>query len=266
MNSMKNEQAVECRVSSVGSQPGAAPRELCPRPSPLVSRLAFTLVELLTVIAIIVLIAALIFPLASAVRKRAFIHNAQGQMAQIETAIENYKAAYGFYPPSSSPGYSPVTNQLYFELAGTMLTTNSGQVYYTTLDRTASILLSDVPEAFGPNVNGFMNCNKPGADEAAAQAQTFLPDLNTNQTAVVTVGNNNTKAAVLVTPLGGPEGGYNPMGTGNGNDGVNPWRYRYPGVNNPGSYDLWVQLMIGNQTNLICNWTKQVQVNNPSVQ
>ena len=43
---------------------------------------------------------------------------------------------------------------------------------------------------------------------------------------------------------------------------MNPWRYAYPGTNNPGSYDLWVQLDIAGNTNLICNWTKQVQINN----
>ena len=45
---------------------------------------------------------------------------------------------------------------------------------------------------------------------------------------------------------------------------MNPWRYNSSSpTNNPGSYDLWVQLSIGGKTNLICNWSKQVQINNP---
>jgi hypothetical protein len=47
---------------------------------------------------------------------------------------------------------------------------------------------------------------------------------------------------------------------------VNPWRYTsnpQSATNNPGSYDLWVQLVMGGKTNLICNWSKQVQINNP---
>ena len=68
----------------------------------LVTRWAFTLIELLTVIAVIAVIAALILPVGGAVRRQAFIHNAQAQMSQLETAIERYKSAYGFYPPASS--------------------------------------------------------------------------------------------------------------------------------------------------------------------
>ncbi len=49
------------------------------------------------------------------------------EMAQLETAIDSYKAAYGFYPPSN-PLYNPTNvttyeghliNPLYYELLGT---------------------------------------------------------------------------------------------------------------------------------------------------
>ena len=106
-----------------------------------------------------------------------------------------------------------------------------------------------------------MNCAKPGGDESAQPARNFLPDLNTNQISKVTVG--GTPVNLLVTPSGGPDNSYNPLG--NANSGVNPWRYAYPGTNNPGSYDLWIQLEIAGNTNLICNWTKSVQLNNNSV-
>ena len=85
-----------------------------------------------------------------------------------------------------------------------------------------------------------MNCAKPGGDESAQPARNFLPDLNTNQISTVTVG--GTPVDLLVTPSGGPDNSYNPLG--NANIGVNPWRYAYPGTNNPGSYDLWIQLDI----------------------
>jgi hypothetical protein len=47
--------------------------------------------------------------------------------------------------------------------------------------------------------------------------------------------------------------------------GVNPWRYNSSSpTNNPGAYDLWIQIVITpGQTNLICNWRKQPQINNP---
>jgi len=46
---------------------------------------------------------------------------------------------------------------------------------------------------------------------------------------------------------------------------VNPWRYNSSNpTNNPGSYELWIQLVFApGKSNLICNWTKQVQINSP---
>ena len=69
---------------------------------------------------------------------------------------------------------------------------------------------------------------------------------------------NNSIFGLLVTSVGGPDPNYSPLP-----GGVNPFRYVYPGTNNPNSYDLWVQLVIRGKTNLICNWNKQVTVNSP---
>ena len=67
---------------------------------------AFTLIELLVVIAIMGILAALIFPVAGAVKKHQYLYNTQAQMEQLETAIDRYKAAYGFYPPSPTNYHS----------------------------------------------------------------------------------------------------------------------------------------------------------------
>jgi prepilin-type N-terminal cleavage/methylation domain-containing protein len=224
---------------------------------------AFTLVELLTVIAVIAIIAALIFPVARTVKRQTIIHSAQAQMAQIQTALERYKSVYGFYPPASAWA---LTNQLYYELEGTVRTNVGGADYYETLDHSVRTPVAVLASAFGAGVGGFMNCNKPGADEAAARAENFLTELNTNQFSPLGL-NNNMAVTVLVTPVGGPDAGYNPvynpLATAyNNNSDVNPWRYNYPGTNNPGSYDLWIQLDIAGKTNLVCNWTKTVEINN----
>jgi len=218
---------------------------------------AFTLIELLTVIAVIAVIAALIFPVAGAVKRQGFIHTAQAEMSQIETALERYHSAYGFYPPGSQQ-YGPLTNQLYYELVGTAVT-NNGVNNYVTLDNSAMIPVASVPTAFGANVGGFMNCNKPNADESAPHAQNFLPGLKPNQ--IGTVSSYGVAISNLVTSVGGPDLNYLPLGAPD----VNPWRYVYPGVNNPNSYDLWVQLRIAGKFYLICNWSSQVQINNGSV-
>jgi prepilin-type N-terminal cleavage/methylation domain-containing protein len=233
------------------------------RHSPLATRhsWAFTLIELLTVIAIIGVIAALILPVAGAVKKHQYLYNTQTEMAQLETAIDRYKATYGFYPPDNqlNPPTSipnPLVNQLYYELVGTVYTnTAAGTVVYAPLDGSSPLPATYVSQAFG--VGGFMNCTKPNGGEDASVAKSFLSDLKPNQ---ITTTSNNVLVTILICSVGGPEVTYQPL---NQQDG-NPWRYNSSSpTNNPGSYDLWVQLVIGKQTNLVCNWTKQVQINSP---
>ena len=117
---MKANQTVESRESRVENQLGRRDAFSRPRPSTFGPRPAFTLIELLVVIAIMGVLAALIFPVLGEVKKRQYINHAQAEMAQLETAIERYKAAYGFYPPGNqlNPA-NPLVNQLYYELTGT---------------------------------------------------------------------------------------------------------------------------------------------------
>ena len=43
--------------------------------------------------------------------------------------------------------------------------------------------------------------------------------------------------------------------------GLNPWRYVSSNpTNNPGSYDLWVDLLIAGVTNRVSNWSQQPQL------
>ena len=65
------------------------------------------------------------------------LKRAQAELTQIETAIETYKTKLGYYPPGNGGYYS--TNQLYYELMGTTLTTIAGQPAYQTLDGSATI-------------------------------------------------------------------------------------------------------------------------------
>jgi type II secretory pathway pseudopilin PulG len=213
------------------------------------------LIELLVVIAIMAALAALLLPVAAAVKKHQYINNAQAEMAKLETAIDRYKSAYGFYPPDNqlNPPTSvpnPLVNQLYYELVGT--TNNNG--VYQTLD--GSTQISAVPNAFG--VGGFMNCSKPGGGEDASVAKNFLPDLKPNQTTIVS--NNQVAETVLITAVGGPDTTYQPLGV----QDKNPWRYISSSpTNNPGSYDLWVQLQISGKRYLVCNWNNSGQINSP---
>jgi prepilin-type N-terminal cleavage/methylation domain-containing protein len=211
---------------------------------------AFTLIELLVVIAIIGILAAFILGVGPAMKRRAYINKTGAEMAQLATAINSYKAAYNFYPPS---GASSMVNPLYYELMGT---TNNGATFQTLDYGSVPLTAIQVNAAFG--VGGFVNCSKPGVGEDAPAAKSFITGLKPQQIGYVTNGSGIT-VYLLLGSAGGPDATYQPLGA----PGMNPWRYVYPGVNNPGSYDLWIQLVIAGQTNLVCNWSKEVQINSP---
>jgi prepilin-type N-terminal cleavage/methylation domain-containing protein len=213
----------------------------------------FTLIELLTVIAVIGVLAALLLPVAGAVKRREYINTATAEMQKIETALERYKAQYGFYPPA---GKNVLKNPLYAELVGTTNVSDvGGGLGFNSLDGNVQVMN---PNEFG--MSGFVNCSKPGAGGESSQAATdFIGELKTTQIAYFTNLDNMGTNALLVVSVGGPDASYEPIGF----QGVNPWRYAYPGTNNPSSYDLWVQLVISGKTNLVCNWSDKVQLNAP---
>jgi len=70
------------------------------------SRRGFTLIELLTVIAIIGIMAGMLFPAINAVRRKSKIATSQSTFSQWCTAVNRYKSVYGFYPNISGT-YSP---------------------------------------------------------------------------------------------------------------------------------------------------------------
>ena len=210
----------------------------------------FTLVELLVVISIIGILVGMSFPLLGIVKKKQYIAHATGEMHQLEAAIESYKSSLGFYPPSN-PG-NPLTNQLYYELTGMAATSTAGQ--FKTLDGMETLDKATLDAAFGANkVGGFVNCTRYNADAETASAKNFIGSTKPAQTKTF------TSVTLFVSSVNGPDSGYKPMGQ----QDFNPWRYVSPGVKNPNSYDLWIQLRIGGKTNLICNWTTKAQTDVP---
>ena len=59
----------------------------------------FTLVELLTVIAIIAILAAMTFPLAGRMREKAKLTKLQGTFSTLRTALTSYLTEHGSFPP-----------------------------------------------------------------------------------------------------------------------------------------------------------------------
>jgi len=262
---MKNNQNIRGRRSGGGNQPVSAPPISGPQLSASDSRHAFTLIELLVVISIIAVLAAFTIPVVKTVARKKILDRTRAEMEQVATAIDRYKAAYGFYPPSNplypnTDVYDAMFSPLYYELLGTTNINSGGPASpaYQTLDNSGVVPLAaaNVLAAFG--VGGLLNCSKGGSGEDAPSARNFLPDLKPSQFNSAT--NNSVLATVFVASVGGPDQNYRPF---HGTPNFNPWRYVNPGVNNPTSYDLWVQLVISGRTNLICNWSKQVQLNSP---
>ena len=220
-------------------------------------RAAFTLIELIVVIAIIGILAALIFPIVGVVNRKKQISTAQTQLKALEVAIDGYKTKLGYYPPDNPN--NAVTNQLYFELLGT---TNNGvngksPDVWGTLDGSAQIGLNTSPNinaVFG--VSGIANSStRAHSDDTGAAAGTFINNLTPNQIGVLDPP-NSPNVKLLVCSVSWPQEltpapiASNPI--------LNPFRYvsSHP-TNNTGSYDLWVDLYIGGKTNRVCNWSTQ---------
>jgi prepilin-type N-terminal cleavage/methylation domain-containing protein len=232
----------------------------------------FTLIELLTVIAIMALIAAMIFPVAGAVKKHQYISTATGELKQIQNWLEDYKAKYGTYPPGNAlppstytlPQHYSMFSPLYYELSGVTITNTAAGTVFTTLDHGAQISSANASTAFG--LGGFINCSK-GVGEDASPARDYMLGLKANQ--ICSVQSAGINISNLVTTVQGPDTSYNPLNfptTSPYGSGPypNPFRYICPGTNNPSSYDLWIQLSISHKMYLICNWSSAVQVNNPA--
>lgn len=69
----------------------------------------FTLVEILSILLIISVILAIVIPIAKTSFEKMRIHQTQGDIAALESAIEGYKSANGQYPDASPASRVPVS-------------------------------------------------------------------------------------------------------------------------------------------------------------
>lgn len=203
-------------------------------------RRAFSLVELLVVIAVIGILAAMIFPAVKGIKNSAARKKAKAELAQIEAAIEQYKAQYSHYPPDNPA--NTALNQLFYELQGTKF----DGVNYTMLDGRTNISAAIVSTTFG--TGGFVNTTKAaGADDFGA-AKNCLPKLIPGQYGFLTTG-----VGLLTTSVPWPQN----LGPAMPNAPLdfNPVNYRLTNPqHNLKTYDLWVDIIISGKTNRISNW------------
>ena len=230
---------------------------------------AFTLIEMLAVIAIISILAAMIFPITKAVNRNKAFSLAKTELANVESAIENYRSKHGSYPPDNPahPYVPPYINQLYYELIGT---TNNG-LSYKTLDGSAFKAASAVQTTFTA-VSGFVNCSKGADSDSGPVAVNFLkPGLKPSQVGKLPDNSDDLqKTRLLVCSVPWPAKdtlNYTPTGIllPDPAANLNPFRYVSTNpTNNPKTFDLWVDIVVAGVTSRICNWSQQpIKVSTP---
>jgi len=204
---------------------------------------AFTLVELLVVMAVIATLAAILFPAFGAIKKKSAIKRAQSALKLVATAIESYKGNLNLYPPDNPD--NPALNPLYYELVGT--TSFSGNIYLTDSGQG----LTNVSAFFGPKVTGLVNVSR-GAGDEAQKAKNFIVGIRSGNYLEIANG-SGLPGTVLGITLKGPL-----MLSDASGASINPVRYVSTNpTNNAGHYDLWVDILVGGKTNRISNWSEK---------
>jgi prepilin-type N-terminal cleavage/methylation domain-containing protein len=240
----------ECGMPNAETRLTPHSSPLCTPHSARRTQRAFTLIELLIVIAVIALLAAMTFPAMRAARLSVMRGRAKAEMREIAAVIERYHDKLGYYPPDNPANFA--CNQLYYELEGTTLSNN----IYFTLDGSAQFPNNPTSfqNAFGAatTVSGFMNCVRPDRHgDEARNAVSFLPDLKPSQFLVTDRG--GVPVTILGSGLEGPLMYQNTAGTR-----INPWCYNSTSPRyNTKSFDLWMDVMAGSKTNRICNWSEK---------
>ena len=97
-------------------------------PARAAQKRAFTIIELLMVIAIMAVVAGLIVGLASVSGDSKKIKRTEAELAKLVTLIEQYKTKVGVYPPQNPNTNFWHHNTLLYELAGAVRTNRSRAV------------------------------------------------------------------------------------------------------------------------------------------
>lgn len=196
----------------------------------------FTLIELLVVISIIAILAGLLLSAMPGIRVNAMKKRARAELQQVALAIDDYKAKLGYYPPDNRNNYG--LNTLFYELVG--CTRSAGAPpSFTPLD--GSPVVSIITLNSAGNM-GVMNATSGNSDSDEGRvAYNFLKELKSTQYA----------DAAGLRRLGMAFEGPAMVGS------ITPYFYNSSNpTNNPNSYDLWVDVVIGGKTNRISNWTR----------
>ena len=218
----------------------------------------FSLIEMLIVIAVIGILAALLLGGMPAIQEKKIRSQVRTELRNLITAIEAYKEKHGFYPPDNAntadAARAIAQPPLFYELVGTAVKDNT---FYPVNGSTNELTSQKVKEYFG--ADGFMN-----SGPEASEVKNFYTIGKTNLHYVVSpFATAGDKPLVLRAPGRGPTVGGFPAAAVE----LNTWRYivskprrgpndRYP-TNNPNTFDLWADVRIGGRIVTIGNWKEE---------
>ena len=193
---------------------------------------AFTLIELLVVMMIIGLLCGLLFGGLTKASTWGKVKRTQAELAHLETAIESFHAYKNCYPPCNTN--SPELNGLFYELSGTMY---SPPDKYEVLKGTETIHQFQLVKNLG--ISCLVN-----ASAEPREVREIAPIIRNKEALPI----EGTKVMLMVSLIAGPKYSAAP--------GLNPWCYLAPGLNNQETYDLWLDVKVGDKVYRICNWQR----------
>lgn len=222
---------------------------------------AFTLIELLAVIVIIGILAAIAVGLTAAAKNARINSRGQADLKQLETAIEAYKGDRNSYPPDhrapegSEDKTIPIVNQLYYELTGTEVDRNGVFRPAGASTEVTGLKADDIETAFGRR--GFLNAS---ADPNERVRSYLEPKPSAIWQGTVNTASGTSREIQLLNspfpwkPAWGALGAtFNP--SPRSPKEPNPWRYVSTSpTNNVRGFDLWTEVYVGDDKRIFKNW------------
>ena len=205
------------------------------------TRLAFTLIELMTVIAIMGIIAAMVVTMGQAASQKKYITAVQGDKNKLITMIDSYHAKLNYYPPdngllaASPPSLYDglaATNPLIYELFGASnINSGANLIVFNSSSTAPDIAASDYNKVF--NRGGIAN------GDAVEPQSFFQPGPLPKEYAPYSKPQTGPPICGLIVPA--------LLVPGNTN---NFWHFDSSSANrhNMGSYDLWAEFSIGTKS------------------